>query len=503
MKPVVKEGNTIAKRITALLLAAMLLAGCKSSDPGTVNTNPQPGEPAVEKVDNQNLSMLDAPEIAYEKESMVSSIHVDLVGYEAEAEKLAVIEAPILPRRFSVINKNTGETVYNGYVKEKDSVEDSGEALFGILDFSGVTAEGTYYIEADLVGRSLDFKVRTGIYGELFEDTFSGLKKLRDRDDDPQMLSLEDNGDIKKEVSGGWVTGEKGQKDVCEGCLAIQDLMWGLEYYPTSFAGDGDGQNPGNGIPDVIDEIIFEATWLLKMQNPETGGVYTSVSPANADSGSKKLVILGETTRATAYFCATMARLSSVLNKYDSALSKKCLDAANRSWKCLEVNKDLVDNTQMFRAAVEMYRISGKKVYKDIIDKYLKDNAGREYADRISLDGAITYMATTRSTDRDYCTLLMDRFMERTELKSNSAKNAGYLVEEDVSDEAVLLRNLTELLIINYVISNKEYGTIEENYLHYLCGRNPDNAVCNSLSHSPDAYAQFLFLLGKLTYMHK
>lgn len=168
----------------------------------------------------------------------------------------------------------------------------------------------------------------------------------------------------------------------------------------------------------------------------------------------------------------------------------------------IEANKDLVDKTQMFRAAVEMYRATGYKVYNRIIDDYLKDNAGKEYTERIALDGAITYMATTRSTNKQYCTKLMEQYMERTEDKSNASKESRYLVESGDREDGVLLRNLSEILIVNYIISNKEYGTIEENYLHYFCGRNPENKICDSLKNSPDAYAQLMFLLGKLTLMN-
>ncbi|MCQ2519711.1 MAG: glycoside hydrolase family 9 protein [Lachnospiraceae bacterium] len=488
--------DMLCKLLTVFLLPALILSGCGNNQAVT--------DKAVvsEKVsvDEKTLHMLDEPEILYEPVSMKPSIYVDLVGYVPNGEKVAVIEAGIIPRRFEIVDVKTGKSVYSGYVHERECPEDD-ETLSAIVDFSDFTAEGTYYISADFIGRSENFDIRSGIYEDLLKANFGGLYGLRDVTDKSDILSFESNADVTLDVSGGWITGEGRLKDVCEGCLAMQDLMLCIEYYPKAFSDDYGTETSGNKIPDILDEVMFEAEWLLKMQNPETGGVYTSVSVVGNEKGEQKRVIMGETTRATAYFCSSMAKLSYVVKKYDGSFSTKCIEAANLAWKCLEANKDLVDKTQMFRAAVEMYRATGYKVYSRIIDDYLKDNANKEYTERIALDGAITYMATTRSTNKQYCTQLMEQYMERTENKSNASKESRYLVESGDREEAVLLRNLSEILIVNYIISNKEYGTIEENYLHYFCGRNPENKICDSLKNSPDAYAQLMFLLGKLTLM--
>ena len=39
---------------------------------------------------------------------------------------------------------------------------------------------------------------------------------------------------------------------------------------------------------------------------------------------------------------------------------------------------------------------------------------------------------------------------------------------------------------------------IEENYLHYLCGRNPSSKVMLDFPYDPDGYAMLLVLLGRL-----
>ena len=168
------------------------------------------------------------------------------------------------------------------------------------------------------------------------------------------------------------------------------------------------------------------------MQNPETGGVYTAVSPKLNEQGtSEGFVVMGETTRATAYYCATMARLSYMIKKYDPKFSAKCIEAANLSWKCLEKNKELVD-------PAEMYRAVGYAAYGSVIDKYLKENADKDYEERIVLDGAMVYMSSTRATNVDHCMRLMEHFMSRTEDKSNASRASRYLVEPGEIELTVL-----------------------------------------------------------------
>lgn len=478
------------KKFIAVLTVLVLTAGCGSKE---VTTETHSVSAVPEK-----LSMLEEPEYVYEKVDTLPSIMVDLSGYLPESEKLAIIEAQYLPRTFKVCDKSTGEVVFTGNIDLTECPED-GEKVTGYADFSELTEEGEYYIEANLLGRSKDFSIKHGIYRDVLKETFRRLRELRDNSE-PKLYYLENSSDKVVTLAGGYYTSEDKKKDVAEGCLMVLDILTGIDFFEKAYTDDWGINESGNKIPDILDEAVFEMNWLFMMQNPETGGVYASLSPVENRNGTFE--VLGETTKATAYFCATMARFSYVYKKYDAAYSKKCLDAAGKAWKCMEANSTLVDGTQMFRAAVEMYRATGYAVYSRAINAYLKDNADKDYEERIALDGAITYMDSTRATDVNYCTKLMEHYMSRTEEKSASAKSSRYLVETGDRDEAVLLRNLVELVIVDYIIANREYQEIEENYFHYLCGRNPESEFCTDYRYSPDAYCEFLVLLGKLTLLY-
>ncbi len=474
-----------------MLLAALAISGCGEYTPVKA---PGQSEPAVDRT-----TMLEEPELLYTKDDMHPSILVDMVGYEPDDDKIAVIEAKILPGRFEVVDSKTDEPVYYGDVRKRECTEDD-ETFTGFAEFTDLTEEGTYYIRTELLGRSNDFTIKEGIYEYLLDEAFKGLDGLRDENGVSGIIALEGDTSKNLRVSGGWYTGPDGQKDVCEVCLCVQDLLTAHDFFPKAASDKKGNGDKGNGIPDILDQAMYGADWLLKMQNPETGGVYTAIALNDSEiSDEKRLSVMGETTRATAYFCTTMAKISVAVKRYDAKASAKYMEAANLAWKCLEANKELVDATQMFRAAVEMYRATGYGVYGDIINAYLKDNADKDYEERIALDGAVVYMSSTRNTNVTYCTKLMEHYMSRTEDKSNSANASRYLVESGDRDESVLLRNLVELVIVDYIISNQEYATIEKNYLHYFCGRNPQSEICSELSHNPDAYAEFIVLLYKLS----
>ncbi len=476
---------SVFKRIVAVTLILSIIRGC--------GTGVESGS-SVTRTDSGTLrtGMLDAGVTEYSAPSSYPAISVDLVGYSLGKEKKAVIHTEELPDSFSVVDVASSEVVYEGKVKPTDTQG------YGIADFSGLDLEGTYVLKAPFIGTSKSFDIGEGIYDEVAKAAFLKLHKLRCSSADNGFchnykIPLAADKSTELDVIGGWHTGEDGARDVVNGCLAAYDLMVAYEYHPSSFGDDWGIKESGNRIPDILDEVIFELNWLMKMQNPDTGGVYTSIT--REDNG---LVIDGEASMATVNYCVVMTHFANVIRKFDKDYSSSCLKAAQKAWKCLEANKELVSAEQMYRAAVELYKATGNSAYKAPIDAYLKDNADKEMDRRAVIDAAVTHMSTSRPTDMASCEKLMSRFMSRTHAKSAAARTAPYMVESEELTAAELLRNTEELVIVDYIISSEEYTRMEENYLHFLCGRNPKSEIMLDYGYDPDSYAMLLVLLGKL-----
>lgn len=473
--------------LTVILLGAIMCQGCSAGDRGGNSVT------VPDIIGKKNLeSMLEEPEIAYEKEPMKPLILVDLEGYETEGDKIAVMHGSSLSQEFGLYDATTNLRVFSGKVVGKN-VEPSDTLSYGIADFSDFTVPGIYYVYSDILGRSKTFAIHEETRNSDTREAFLGIHARRNTLA-PTAYTLETDTNVTISNAGGWITGEPKNQDVTDGCLTALDMMMAYEYHPSVFTDDFGIDESNNSIPDVLDEIVYEINWLIGMQNPETGGVYTGIY---VPEESETPVVGGETTKATAYFCATLARFSHIIKKFNPTLAQTCIQKATLAYKCLDNNKEIVTKEQMYRAGVEMFRSTGQIAYSVHINEYLSENAGNGFETRSSLDSALSYMATSGSVDKNYCSLLMADFMAMTEDKVSSAKTAGYLVppEETVS---ALLRNVSELVMADYIIRNQEYGNLEQDYLHYLRGRNNDSINYVKELAAPDDYAMLLILTSKL-----
>lgn len=475
------------KNIIAVFLVMLLLTGCGEGETVSVEL--------FRENKAERLSMLEEASMEYEVPVTYSKIMVDRNGYEPGEEKVALLVGETLPAVFDVVDETTGESVYHGYVHLKDT--DTADSLYtATADFSELTEVGSYYLKTEILGRSESFNIAESNQRERINNLYSRLEKAKCDGCHFARIPMENDSVKSLEVSGGFHSSDAGEKDVVEACLTLSDICTAYEFYSSAFTDDCGIKESGNDIPDILDEAIYEAKWMLKMQNSETGGVYASVSLSGSEA-DKSLKIVGETTRATAYFCASMAKFSSVIAPFDQALSQKAYEAAALSWKSLEANKEIVTAEQMYRGAVEMYRLTGADVYKDIVLNYLKDNAGKPYEGRQTLDAAITYLNTKRATEVAYCSSLMSKFMERVEDKATASEKNRYGVEDALMSEAELLRSTYEMMLVDYIISNSGYSKLETEYMHFLSGRNETGYNYEKEMNAPDALVQYIFLLTK------
>ena len=475
--------------LIAVLMSVLLLCGCGGTG----------GEP-VEKIFTRDTegrkSMLENPSVEYELPGVYPAISVDLMGYEVSRDKVAVLAASRLPAFFEIKDSATGKVVYEGSVRRKDVTEADGLSV-GTVDFSGFNAVGTYYVETEILGRSKDFTIRENVYTDLLNDSYSKLRALHCIDCHERWVPFENDRSKTLDAGGGWHTSESGEKDVVESCLAVMDICTIYEFYPKIFTDDYGSEDSGNRIPDILDEASFEAKWLFSMQNKESGGVYASIS-LDTDKGEDSLVVRAETTRATAYFCACMAKVSFTFKRFDQDLSNKAMQAAVLAWKCLEANKNIVDSDQMFRAASELFRLTGQDVYKKTVNDFLSVNADKPYDSRSTLDGAITYLSTARATDVKYDTALMNNLMKLTEGKVADAGASRYAVEADDADVSDVLRTAYEYAIVDYINSSIEYVNGEEDCLHYIGGRNAYSINYFDSVNTPDSLVKIIAVSARL-----
>lgn len=123
------------------------------------------------------------------------------------------------------------------------------------------------------------------------------------------------------------------------------------------------------------------------------------------------------------------------------------------------------------------------------------DNNSSYLEDAEYLFGIMTYMATRQKVDVELCGRFMEQLMDRAEEISKRYEEMLHPVTAKNNGAEELLKHAVELSCANYVMNNYQYTGIEEEFLHYLMGQNPDSV---SFYESGEDSARYLLLLAQL-----
>jgi endoglucanase len=472
-----------------ILSLTLALAACTSAPAAETESPVQAEEFHFESLHSE-------AEIDYVVPISVPNIKVNQLGYLPNSVKMAVFRGENLPEDFLVINAETGQTAYSGEIEARGLDQTTGEYIsYGF--FTDLTAPGRYYIEAQVVGRSYSFAIADNLYdntltlagrqyylnrcGISLTDEFAGYTRSACH---TARTPLREDVMTTLDATGGWHQDGSGSKDVVTAAHVVSVLLLAYELHPTLYGDDTNIPESGNQIPDLLDEIHYAVEWFARMQDPVSGGVYGGVT-VYPSGDSYTAFVEPLSVPATKMFCAVMAKFSYLYQGYDNAYATECLKAADRAWRYLTQNHtDLLDE-MYFQAAAEMYRAAGYQAYHNVVVQYLNSEGYQNIFGtqvRILDDsrqegvmlGAATYLLTRKRVDRNLCSEIMKTIMLMAEDITARARRSQYLTagNERQDNNGELLADMFFLSFVNYIIPNHEYGTVVENHLHYLCGRN-------------------------------
>lgn len=209
------------KIVTWLLLLSMLSYICCGCENTASAERMQNGHTTV-------VSMEDTPVVNYTLPQVKPNILVNQKGYLAVSDKEVTVEGKSLPRQFRLVDAETKEVVYSGYVEETDYNE-AVEIHTGEAVFSEFTEPGNYYIECDIIGRSFTFSIRENAYEQLFRETYINII----------TACREQNAAVAD----------------------VNALLTVYEWYPNIFPDEDK-----DAIPDVLEEI---AGWIEQQEKNE------------------------------------------------------------------------------------------------------------------------------------------------------------------------------------------------------------------------------------------
>ena len=337
-------------------------------------------------------------------------IRLNQIGYRPSDGKVAFV---ISDERTFRLYTEDDKLVLTGnlslYSKDKDGnpvVDASSGDITRAADFSSFAHDGNYYVKvrndvspvfgiADNVYDEVTKAVLKLFYyqrsGEL-EEEYVGKLFAREAGH-TQKASYYDPedpvyGEVEIDVHGGWYDAGDYGRYITPASKAVADLMMTAEHFP------GTQEIDFGGPERLLGEIKYELEWMLKMQNPETGGVYHKVttqyhSPMTIlpHEDVDPLYLSPVSAQATGDFAASMAYAYRMYKHFDEEFAEQCLEAAIFAWEWLEENpttnsyvdpsffhtgsyNDISASDERYWAAAELYKSTGDEKYLE----YMTDN---------------------------------------------------------------------------------------------------------------------------------
>lgn len=240
------------------------------------------------------------------------AIHVNQVAYVASGPKIAYMSAWTGEgtvsfdgvSTFNVVNVSTGQTVFTGNVTLSATAADEVWSKSNVyaMDFSAFTTEGTYRLFVPNVGASYQFRISAAAGNDIGYTVVRGLTMQRDGNHGldaagvtqwtrpPSHLDdavVESNG-LKVNLVGGHMDAADRGKYFHNVADVSAALLSAAILFPNEVKALGETlQIPEstNGIPDFLDETIYELDLLYKSvwNTPKEGTLPFYLRPQNPD----------------------------------------------------------------------------------------------------------------------------------------------------------------------------------------------------------------------------
>ena len=280
------------------------------------------------------------------------NIKLNQLGFYPFGPKIAVITTKEPLQKYYVIRENQKDTVFKGTLGSLMQSANSATKT-QIADFTKYTKPGSYFIYIPELGKSYTFTIGENVYRDVAIASLKGYyfqrssiplltkyagKWARGAGHPDTKVLIHPSAATKErpagtEIStpGGWYDAGDYNKYIVNSGITMGTLLSAFEENPTPFYQlKSNIPESGNGIPDLLNEVIYNLRWMLSMQDPSDGGVYNKCTNAAFDGmvmpgvTTKPRYVVQKGTAATLDFAAVMAQASRILNTNSSKTFKAC-----------------------------------------------------------------------------------------------------------------------------------------------------------------------------------
>ncbi len=302
------------------------------------------------------------PDASVPDAKTTAAIQVNQVGFLPGAAKWAVVPAGAASH-FALIEAGTGREVFRGPIGPAAPWAPAQESL-RLADFSAFGTPGAYRLRVAGLADSPRFAIGAQAYEavtaaalkafyfnrasiELRPEHAGAWARPAGHPDTQVRVHASAAGPGRPEgtvisAPKGWYDAGDYNKYIVNSGITVYTLLAAWEHFPAYFERQHIGiPESGNGLPDLLDEVLWNLEWMLAMQDPADGGVYHKLTDKGFDgvvmphqARNERYVVM-KTTAATLDYAAVMAQASRVFAAFEAqrpGLSARMLGAAKAAW---------------------------------------------------------------------------------------------------------------------------------------------------------------------------
>lgn len=366
--------------------------------------------------------------IQADAQRLTDTIHLNQIGFYPYAPKIAVVTEDG-PETFYIVTPDFSDTLYTGQLSDHREAPNSGEQV-RIADFSGLSTPGTYIVWVPGLGYSYQFAIAPRVYEDAAKASLKGFYFQRmstpipaehggewarpgGHPDTSVVIHASAATDQRPEGSTisapkGWYDAGDYNKYAVNSGITMGTLFSLYEDFPDYMKTfDINIPETGNGLPDVLNESLWNLRWYLNMQDPHDGGVYHKLTTANFEGrlmpveARNTRYVIQKSVTGTLNFAAVMAQAARIFKKYGDVvpgLADSTLSAAEKAWQWAQENPDKLYNQnemnrrydpdiqtgaygdsnasdEFFWAAMELFVTTGDDSYYRAVDLFPADEA--------------------------------------------------------------------------------------------------------------------------------
>ncbi len=311
------------------------------------------------------------------------AIRLNQIGFHPAGPKFAVAVAAA-GNVFYVTTRDQADTLLTGTLGAARLWPHSGETV-KLIDFTPLQQPGEYTIVVPGLGISHPFTIGNYVHQTVtvmalksyyflrastaLVDPFAGKWKRAAGHPDTQVWVHASAASTARPANTiiaspkGWYDAGDYNKYIVNSGITTYTLLAAYEHFPAYFRELAVNlPESGNNLPDLLDEALWNLTWMLTMQDPNDGGVYHKLTTANfsgfvmPQQDTARRYVVQKSTTATLDFAAVLAQASRIFAGFNAEMpgfAQTCLEASLAAWRWARRNPNVRYDQRALNAAYD------------------------------------------------------------------------------------------------------------------------------------------------------